>query len=393
MRIMLITGKYPPQQCGIGDYTHRLSEELNKRGHQTIILTSMAEEGRGKVTEKQEKEEVMRQVLRWDSRAYPIILSCVRKNNIDLVHIQFHAVSFNCHPMITLLPLLLRIRRTLNRAKVVVTLHELAGPITTFFPGPSRRLWLLPLVFLSDAVIVSNEHHLSLLRNVPFLNRRLHFIPLAPTIDVSRPVDRSTVRRQVGVIGDEILIVKFGFVQNIQASFTPELLQAIKRLRDRGYRVRLLLVGGENSECHAAIVSLARSLGIAERVHLTGYCSAEEVSQYLTSADIGVQLYPDGVSGNRCSLYAAMLHGLPIVSLRKGHVPSCFINRETILLISRADPEHIAQGLEELIVDTKLRDKLRENAVGAIAGFNWGTICEQTDKLYGSLIESPKRYA
>jgi glycosyltransferase involved in cell wall biosynthesis len=268
---------------------------------------------------------------------------------------------------------------------VVVTLHELAGPVVRFVPGLLRRLWLLPLVFWADAVIATNERDFFLLNKAPFLKKILHYIPLVSNIEVRQDIDRQAVRRKLQVNDDEILLLRFGFINNIRVSFLLELIQAIKNLCNKGYKVRLVLVGGVGLKDSATILSFATSLGIAERVILTGYCSSQEVSQYLGSADIGVQLNSDGVFRST-TILATMSHGLPTIGLKKGYVPAVFVNRENILLLLKSDPEHIARGIKELILDEALRERLSRKSIQAVAGFNGEMVAKLTSQLYSSLF-------
>jgi len=39
MRIALVSGEYPPQPGGVGDYTRRLAEALGQRDHAVTVLT------------------------------------------------------------------------------------------------------------------------------------------------------------------------------------------------------------------------------------------------------------------------------------------------------------------------------------------------------------------
>ena len=41
MRIGLITGEYPPQQGGVGDFTRELARALIAAGHEAQVITSV----------------------------------------------------------------------------------------------------------------------------------------------------------------------------------------------------------------------------------------------------------------------------------------------------------------------------------------------------------------
>lgn len=385
-RIMFITGKYPPQECGIGDYAQRLAQKLISSRYQLFILTSALRGSQNGIDESQKNGiEIIRALTQWDFKDYRVIINEILRNKIALINIQFHTSFFNYHPMVALLPFFIRLRRETNKIKLVVTVHELAGPVTWFSPGPLRRLWLLPLIFWADAVILINERDFFLLRKIPFFSRKIHYVPLASNIEVCKDIDRRAVRKSLGINDDEFLILRFGFVNNLRANFVLDLIHAVYMLCNKGHKIRLILVGGADPKDRDTVLSTVNSLGIKDRVILTGYRSAEEVSQYLQSADIAVQLNPDGVFRNT-TLLATMSHGLPTIGLKKGHVPAVFVDRKNILLIPKTSPEYIVRAVEESILDRPLQERLRRESAAAVRGFNWGTVYKKTEQVYASLF-------
>ena len=44
MKIGLVTGEYPPQQGGVGDFTRELARALNVLGHEVQVITSIADQ-------------------------------------------------------------------------------------------------------------------------------------------------------------------------------------------------------------------------------------------------------------------------------------------------------------------------------------------------------------
>lgn len=387
---MLVTGTYPPRPCGVGDHVQRLACELAKHGHQTWVVTSsVGVELAG--SESDGNVQILREVTKWDFSSYETILDSIRRHKTEIVHVHYSPHSFELHPTITLLPWLLKRHVRSQSLRTVVTLHELGGPASVFLPGPARRLWLLPLLRSSDAAIVTNERYLSVLRVVPGLQSKLRYIPLAPTIEPIHEVNKNSVRRSLGVVNGEMLVARFGLVHDSHANCLPQMILAIKRLRTKGHRVKLLLVGGGNEIDRKELASLAHSNGIGDSIIFSGFCLPSDVSRYLLSADIAAQCCPEGVSEKRTGLLTAMAHGLAVVGQGKGHIASMFIHRENILLASSSGPGAIAEAIEELIVDVNLRGKLGQNAIKTAASFNWDRIRMATGEVYESLLQRPPR--
>lgn len=391
MRIIFVTGKYPPQPCGIGDHVRRLVVELTRHGHEVSVLTSSNQPGEPNFYQR-EDAEIARMITRWDFDGYRRIMNHLRRQKTEIVHIHYQPDLYGRHPMITLLPIFFKKRSSGHQVKTVVTLHELAGPWALFSPGPLRRIWVLLLAWASDAAIVTNERDLSLLQRVPWLKKKLRYIPFGSNIETDnlQAVDRQTVRRELGIAEEEILVARFGFVHDIQANLFPELIRAIGQLSKKDFRVRLLLIGGENREDREKITSLANSIGIGNLIIFTGFCPPEKVSCYLASSDIGVQLYREGTCEKRTGLLTALACGLPVIGLGQGHTASMFTHRDNIMLASSSSPDDIAEAIEDLIVDKELRTKLSIGAIKLSAGFNWESIGNSISKLYRTLVQEPR---
>jgi len=312
----------------------------------------------------------------------------VRDKAVDVAHIQYQATSFDQHPMITLIPFLIKCRSSGMKAKVVITMHEFAGPSIPLLPSPARRCWLLPLLLFSNAVVVTNEHDLFYMLKVPVLRNRVRLIPLGVSIQgYEMPqAGKCIIRKHLGLDEADILLVRFGFIDSVGGRQLDVLLYAIKHVCERGHKVKMLFVGGDHSNSRVEMVSLARLIGIEDRLIWTGFCPPEDVSSYLACADIGVFPFADGASEKRSSLLAAMALGLPIVSTMKS-LTSVLAHRDNILLVPPGDPVSLADAIEELINNEDLRRRLSANARSSLKEFCWEKIGNATDALYRSLAE------
>jgi glycosyltransferase involved in cell wall biosynthesis len=388
MRVMMIAGKFPPQQCGIGDHTYKLASRLSDLGHRVSVLCSVSNAAKDGVRDHHNNIEAIREVSSWDFRNVKRILNIVQEKAVDVLHIQYQATSFDQHPMMTLLPLLVLWKsfRLKTKVKIVVTMHEFAGPSKSLLPDSARRFWLLPLLMFSHAAVVSNERDLSYIRKIPILRSKVRLIPLGSNIEAREKsqADKFIIRKKLGLDDGEILLVRFGFVDRIRVRQLDILLDALTRLCERGYKLKMLFVGGEDSDSRAEMMTLARSVGMEDRLLWTGFCPSEDVSSYLASADIGAFPFSDGANQKRTSLLSAMTFGLPVVSTENGFA-SVFVHRENILLVPPSDPVSLADAIEELISKKDLREQLSANAKALSKQFSWEKISGATEELYRSL--------
>jgi len=71
MKIALITGSYPPETCGIGDYAAQLAGALRQKGFIVEVICNMD----------------------WRLRNIRDIVKTVRSVNPDIVHVQYPGVG------------------------------------------------------------------------------------------------------------------------------------------------------------------------------------------------------------------------------------------------------------------------------------------------------------
>src|SRR5690348_12387690 len=104
MRILFITGEFPPMQGGVGDCTNEIAQELAKRGVQVSVLTA---ENSSVVVRPPSAVNVLRRVKKWNWSALSIIRNTISETQSDIYHIQYQPAAFGMHPMINFSPRLL----------------------------------------------------------------------------------------------------------------------------------------------------------------------------------------------------------------------------------------------------------------------------------------------
>jgi glycosyltransferase involved in cell wall biosynthesis len=163
---------------------------------------------------------------------------------------------------------------------------------------------------------------------------------------------RREVRAGLGVTDDDPIVL---YAAKLQARKHPDdLLRAAARLKDRGIRFHVAMVG--SGEMTAELVSLAARLGL-ENVHFHGFANQSVLPQIYGAADVFVlpsENEPWGLAVNE-----AMCAGLPIVaSAEVGCVSDLVhagINGQTF---AAGDVEGLANGLHSILVDKETRHRM-----------------------------------
>jgi glycosyltransferase involved in cell wall biosynthesis len=291
--ILFVSGEYPPDVGGVGDYTARLRAALADRGWPSRVLTR-------------------RQVTHWDARALLWLPRAARGARI--VHIQFQAGAYDLLGDVCLMPLL--VRRFLPGRRVVTTFHDTRVPYLFPRAGRLRPGALQLLARSSDAIVATDGRDIRALGGP---SPRHHRVPIGSNVGCEPPrgYDRAAFRTHLGLTPDTLAIVYFGLLNSSKG--LDLLLDAFDIVIGSRPDTRLLLIGGDvgasdpTDRATAAAIH-ARFQRLGSRVLRTGWLPPADVSAHLLAGDVALLPYADGASARRGSLLACAEHGLPIVS-------------------------------------------------------------------------------
>jgi glycosyltransferase involved in cell wall biosynthesis len=140
----------------------------------------------------------------------------------------------------------------------------------------------------------------------------------------------------------------------------PYLIDACRLLIDRGYAVRLRIVGG--GEMKDALRRHIAQVGLKERVELLGARPQDEVIDLYRTATVFalpcVVLENGDRDGIPNVLVEAMRLGLPVVSTAVSGIPELVVDEESGLLVPPRDVQALASALARLLDDPDLRARL-----------------------------------
>lgn len=186
------------------------------------------------------------------------------------------------------------------------------GPVTL-----SRDRFLLPLnrsvVRFADAFLVHSRYVAELIqqeRNAPTPLGIVHH----GAEQRFRSGDRNEARRALG-LGPEWLrsfvVVSFGGVQPHKR--IDQALYALARARQQRPDIRLILAGSLHSG-EFDPVGLARSLGLQEAVHFTGFLPEERAWDWLHAGDISLNLRGPTTGGTSGGIFQSFSLGRPVIA-------------------------------------------------------------------------------
>ncbi|MGQ9567465.1 MAG: glycosyltransferase family 4 protein [Anaerolineae bacterium] len=386
MRVLMVTGEFPPMQGGVGDYTACLCRALASLGVEVEVATSRLP-GTSPPSSGGEPYTVHRTVGTWGWACWRTLARLARERKADLLHIQYQAAAYRLHPAINLFPWWLRLRQ--RDLPCVVTFHDLRVPYLFPKAGPARWWAILALASGARAVIVTNQEdhdRLKRARRAP-----LYQIPIGANVEppedwiahppASREADRP------------FLLCHFGLLN--ESKGCQDLVEALAILRARGTprSFALRIVGGTagdsdptNVAFHARLQAQIVALGLEEAVSWTGFLPPREVSAHLMEGDLCVLPYRDGASFRRGTFIAALAHGLPILTTEPTTPILSLRHGENVWFVPRQAPEALADAILRLAEDPALRSRLARGAWELGRTFQWGQIARDTQEVYRAIL-------
>ncbi len=151
------------------------------------------------------------------------------------------------------------------------------------------------------------------------------------------------------------------------------LIQAVSRLKDVG-----LVVVGDGPE-RERLEKLAQELGVAERVYFTGMTSKEAMLSFLCACDLFV--LNSTHEGFPYVLLEAMSLGLPVVATAVGGIPEIVQDGKNGFLIAPNANGELPKKLAMLLSCPSVRKRLAAGAKRTVEQFRFSAVVEETESV------------
>ncbi|MFC4311612.1 glycosyltransferase [Steroidobacter flavus] len=313
MRILIITGSFPPMRCGVGDYTSQLAHTLASDGESTVAVLTSTE---ARPSRTHPDLCVLPIVDSWQWKELRKILRAVRSWGPDIIHIQYPTLGYGSTALPSFLAPVLR----LSGFPIVQTWHE---------PN-SLRLFRRPIHFLNFVARAITPGGLVVVRpdfrertdrllRWGVLTKSVQHIPNASAIPpINFGVDeREKIRSRYAPPGTR-LVAFFGFIyprKRVELLFdivNPEdshLVLVGDGFREQDLRLYSSTMYQLNKQYHERLVQLSRSERWKGKVTMTGFLPRHEAASVLAVADAVVLPVLDGGAGFNTSIHAAQAQG------------------------------------------------------------------------------------
>lgn len=208
-----------------------------------------------------------------------------------------------------------------------------------------------------------------------------------PGVDLAtfRPLDRSSVRRELGLPEDALVLMFAGRIQPLKA---PDvLLRAVAVLLERAphlrSRVVVPVVGGPSGtglERPTALAGLAEQLGIDDVVRFVPPVAQTELARWYAAATVvAVPSYNESFG---LVAVEAQACGTPVLAAAVGGLTTVVRDGVSGLLLDDHEAGSWAAALRRVVDDQDLLDRLRLGAVEHAKEFSWDATAAGTLEVY-----------
>lgn len=203
--------------------------------------------------------------------------------------------------------------------------------------------------------------------------KNLKVIILAETLynDIKKYVKKNStficqngISENKGLIIDEKRnnkVVQLLFLSNLlESKGVIVLLDACKLLKDKGYIFKCIFVGGESKSINSERFNYELKIRNLENfVEYHGKKFGSDKDLYFRNSDIFI--FPTYYETFGLVNIEAMEYKLPVISTNEGGIPDIVIDGETGFIVEKKNPIHLAEKIEILLKDEKLRNTMGLN--------------------------------
>lgn len=340
----LLTGEYPPQLGGVGDYTAALAAALARRGGAVHVWTpGTPETDGGGVTVHalpdrfgpRARDVLAHALASAGGRAIlQYVPNAIGTRGANLAFCRWYG----------------RLRERGLDARVMF--HEpyfyftLARPLRNAL-AVAQRAMAASLLRAAPVAYLATETWERYLR--PYAPRGVMWQPLPIPATLPMDADAAAAGRQRSVAGAAPLVGHFGtYGDDVASVLTP----AIAAILDAS-TAHVLLVG-RNSDRFADAFARVRP-DARGRVHASGALPAGDIAAALKACDLLVQPYPDGVTTRRTSVMAGLAAAVATLTTRGGLTERVWEETGAAALVPASDAGAIRDAALALIGDDRQR--------------------------------------
>lgn len=369
VNICVVNTFFPPHVSGTARAAFLLSNELSKRGHRVVVITSSTS-----VAPTIDRFNGVT-VYRLRSVRYPelhllhraelycnllpgnlgTIVDILKKHKIDVVQTygQFFDLTIIAVAASRMLgiPVVLTIGTRLE--------HPRARLYDTLFLLADRILIKRVVAHRVDRIVAPDKLMKDYIIKRYCVNKQfIRFIPTGVDINRFDKLEGRPIRKKYCVDDEDPLVLSLGTISNLRSP--RSLIKAVPRVLKEFPSSKLLFVGAVYS---TEAMHMVKKLGLEDSVIFCGKVEYTMVPSYLGACDVEGHDLESGLGIGLASL-EAMAAGKPVLSSARqdNFIDLRLENWKNIVLVRPGHVEDISSALLRLLSDRRLREDIGENA-------------------------------
>lgn len=204
---------------------------------------------------------------------------------------------------------------------------------------------------------------------------KIHVLPCGVNLKLFRRLEPGLCKEYLGLPQQSYLLF-VGRIDPIKSIET--LLKAMRRLDSAAH---LLIIGGEdgNSELQS-LRKMTGKLGITDKVSFLRAKPQTILPYYYSAAEMCI--LPSRYESFGLVTLEAMACGTPVIASRVGGIPEVVEDGKTGFLITPGDEKEIADRIDCLLRDERLRNFMVSQARKRARKFSWKSVADKVSSVY-----------
>jgi len=266
-----------------------------------------------------------------------------------------------------------------HRIKTVVTVHDI---VHRLYPNTMalrnllvERLLMRWSLLRADCIITDSRSTASdIQKSYRVDSKKINTIHLGiPVLPKSTTVDVNT---NTGLPSKYFL-----FVGTLDPRKNFEhIFKAFELIHPGSQGVDLVIVGGEGWK-NKAFLRRLKTHPLNRCIHLTGYVSRDRLVSFYKKALC--LLFPSLYEGFGLPILEAMACGTPVITSNVSSMPE--VAGEAALLVNPYDVSALAKAMQEIVMNGKLRERLRIKGFERVKKFSWEQCARDTLNVFDML--------
>jgi glycosyltransferase involved in cell wall biosynthesis len=367
MRVLLVTGEFPPDVGGIASHVAELARALAPHVPGIEVVHPRSIWGAVPVWNGADCPVHRPGVIMAEPAYQPMLRTWLtrklKREPVDILHV--HGVR----PLAATRGL---------PAKTIFTNHS-SGFLARLNASPARKRRTVRLLEHVDYVVGPSDELVDAARAFGY---RGPARMIANGVDSERFSPATSALRRNWNIGEDDIVILLAR-RLVEKNGVTDFVRSLGYLEPGSFRV---VVAGDGPERSKMTATLGEA-NLLDRVLFLGAVPNADMPSVYGAADISV--LPSLAEATSISGLEAMASGIPLVGTKVGGIPAIIADAETGLLVAPGQPEEIAAALRRLISDRTLRKSFGAAArIRVEREFSWAHIALKTLQVYRECMNS-----